>query len=65
MEELAEVKKDVAEIKADITGIKKNHLPSILEKIAGVKGEVRNLRWFIMGSVMVLGIVLAIIEVFG
>jgi len=60
-DELAEVIKDVAEIKAAITGIKKNHLPSILEKIAGVKGEVRNLRWFIMVGLMLLGL----LEVFG
>jgi len=57
-DELAGVKKDVADIK-------NNHLPSILGKIADVKGEVRNLRWFIMGSVMMLGVVLAILEVCG
>jgi len=65
MEELAEVKKEIKGIKADIRDIKDNHLTSILDKIAGVANQVKNLRWFIMASMLVLGVVLAIIQTLG
>lgn len=62
MDELAEVKQELGEVKKDIVDIKDNHLVSI-------KGEIRNLRWFIMASLtvlgLVLGVVLVIIQVYG
>ena len=65
MSELAEVKKEIKGIKAEITDIKDNHLTSIKEKIAAVASQVKNLRWFIMASMLVLGVVLSILHVFG
>jgi len=65
MEEPTGVEQEIKDIKAEITDIKVNHLTSILDKIAGVKSQVKNLRWFIMASMLVLGVVLAIIQVYG
>ena len=53
------------EINDRIDDIKDNHLNSIWAYIGFLDRSIGNLRWWIMGSVAVLGIVLAIIQVFG
>lgn len=65
MEEPTGVEQEIKGIKAEIKDIKDNHLTSILDKIAGVASQVKNLRWFIMASMLVLGVVLAIIQTLG
>ena len=56
---------DFKELKDSVEDIKENHLASIWLAIQFVMRDVGNLRWFIIGSVAVLGIVLALLEVFG
>ena len=48
---------DLARVEAKIDNIMANHLPHICQ-------EIKNLRWFIMGAVAILAIVLAMLQVF-
>lgn len=61
-EEFARITK---EIKDDIEDIKDNHLASIWVAIGFLDRNVGQLRWWILGSVALLGVVLAILEVRG
>jgi len=53
------------EVKKDVKDIKDNHLPSILKSIDALKDKVKDLKWFFLGGMAVLGIVLGILQVFG
>ena len=53
------------ELKEEVDDIRDNHLQSIYTSIQFIWKDIGNLRWWIMGSVAVLGIVLAILQVFG
>lgn len=64
-EELAKVTKDVESIRADITDIKENHLTSLLSKLSHLEDRISDLRWFFMAGLVILGVVLAILEVYG
>ena len=69
MNELAEVKQELDEVKADIKDIKDNHLVSLLNKLVvledKIDDKVSDLRWFIMASLVVLGLVLGMLQVYG
>jgi len=56
---------DLQEVKEDIKDIKDNHLSSIWAAINFLDKSVGSLRWWILGSVSILGIVLAILQVLG
>lgn len=57
-----ELKEEIEEVKSELKNIEENHLTSIWCAIEFLRSEVRNLRWFILGSVAVLAIVLAILD---
>jgi len=58
-------KDEFKELKDEVDDIRDNHLQSIYTSIQFIWKDIGNLRWWIMGSVAVLGIVLAILQVFG
>lgn len=47
-----------------IKDIKENHLASIIKQIESVARDVRNLRWFFLGGIGLLGVVLTMLQVF-
>ena len=63
--DVEEVKTDIAELKADVHEIKDNHLNCIENIVLNLKEQIANLRWFILASLAVMGVVLAILEVCG
>ena len=65
MQELEEIKQDVKELKSEIKDIKDNHLDSIYASIQFILKDIANLRWFIMGGIAVLAIVITLIQCFG
>jgi len=65
MHELDEIKQDVKELKSEIKDIKDNHLDSIYASIQFILKDISNLRWFIMGGIAVLAIVITLIQCFG
>lgn len=52
------IKRSLRNASAEIKDIKENHLTAIAR-------DIKNLRWFFMAGMVVLGIVLAILQVFG
>ena len=65
MQELDEIRSDVKELKSEIKDIKDNHLDSIYASIQFILKDIANLRWFIMGGIAVLAIVITLIQCFG
>lgn len=72
MNEIEEIKTDVKDLKADIEDIKNNHLKCMYDAVDEVWAslqflmtDISNLRWFILASVGVLAVVVAVIECFG
>ena len=53
---------DLAEVKKDIEDIKDNHLTTIWTAIEFLRREVGNLRWYILGSVGLLAIVITLVQ---
>ena len=58
-------KDEFKELKDEVDDIRDNHLQSIYTSIQFIWKDIGNLRWWIMGSVAILGVVLAILQVFG
>ena len=58
-------KDEFKELKDEVDDIRDNHLQSIYTSIQFIWRDIGNLRWWIMGSVAILGVVLAILQVFG
>ena len=58
-----EFKEAMGKVNEDIKDIKDNHLVAILKeiKLRATKEEVKNLRWFVMGTGAALAIVVAIV----
>ena len=57
--------KEMNWVRDELDDIKNNHLASIGGWILYLDKAVNNLRWFVLASATVLGIVLAILEVMG
>ena len=57
-------KDEFKELKDEVDDIRDNHLQSIYTSIQFIWKDIGNLRWWIMGSVAILGVVLAILQVF-
>ena len=53
------------QLRKDIEDIKTNHLECIWSAITQLADSVRNLRWFIMGSMGMLALVIALVELLG
>ena len=62
-EDLEQVKKSVDGIDDRLEDIEDNHLDSIWAAMNFLEKRVSDLRWWILGSVSLLGVVLAILEV--
>lgn len=69
MSDITEVKQEITDIKKDIKDIKDNHLVGIVKKITALEDKlddkISDLRWFIMASLVVLGLVLGMLQVYG
>ncbi len=65
MDELEKVKQDLEQLKEDVEDIRDNHLASIEVYLLALDKEVYNLRWFVLGAGGVIGIVLALLQVWG
>ena len=64
-EEIERHGEEIKELRDDVKDIKDNHLTSIEAWLLWLDRSVNNLRWFMLAGLAILGIVLAIIEVFG
>jgi hypothetical protein len=58
-------RKEFRELKDDVTDIRDNHLVTITEKLSALTEKVRDLKWFFLGGMAVLGLILGILQVFG
>lgn len=58
-------REEFKEVKDDVKDIKDNHLPSILKSIDALKDKVKDLKWFFVAGMAVLGIVLGMLQVSG
>lgn len=63
-EEINELHKRCDHIDKRLEDIEENHLPHLFALIDAVKDKVHDLRWQILVAVSVIGVVLAILEVF-
>ena len=68
--EIGDAKKRIENIEKTVEDIKDNHLQDIWTAVEGIWGsmefcfrDISNLRWWVLGSITLLGIVLAILEV--
>lgn len=62
---MEEFDKRLSAIEEKIDDIADNHLPSLYGMLDDVASRVRDLRWYIMIASGVLGVVLAMLQVFG
>ena len=53
-------KKDLKRVEDKVDDIKDNHLDSIYASIQFILKDISNLRWFIMGSIGVIAIIVTI-----
>jgi len=58
-------REEFKEVKDDVRDIKDNHLASITKQLDALTGRVKDLRWFFLGGMAVLGVVLGMLQVFG
>ena len=65
MEEKHVTEKDFKRLEKKVDDIMDNHLNSIWTAIQFVMKDISNLRWWVLASVTILGVVLAILEVMG
>jgi len=65
MNELNEIKQDVKKLKSEIKDIKDNHLDSIYASIQFILKDISNLRWFILGGIAILALVVTLLQCFG
>jgi hypothetical protein len=63
--EFAEIKRNMAHIQGELDDIKDNHLQSIYASIEFILRDISNLRWYIMGGIGILAIVVTLIQCFG
>ena len=64
-ERIENIERETREVHTAVDDIKDNHLKSIWAYMGFLEKSVGNLRWYIIGSVALLGVVLAILEVKG
>lgn len=53
------------ELRDDIEDIRDNHLASIFSAVMNLADQVKNLRWFFLGGIALLGVIMAMLQVFG